>query len=175
MGRVVYDVPLVTQAANPICWVACMAMIASERLSMSMGVGAYTDGFDPSNSSIPDPAGQGSNWDLIRRLLARAGFTSAAMNSDATEIENLLRARGPFILTHFCAGFPYGAGWGPVTTPGATHAVVITGYDSSVNGGMCWMNNPWGNKDRPIRASAVVASIVSWLPTAQFQVSYWDS
>jgi hypothetical protein len=57
MGRIVYDVPLATQAANPICWVTCMAMIASERRGYSVGVGEFTGGFDPSSASIPNPAG----------------------------------------------------------------------------------------------------------------------
>jgi hypothetical protein len=72
-----------------------MAMIASERQRMSVRGGEFTGGFDPSLASIPDPACAGSNWDLIRRLLMRAGFNSAAINSDAAEIEALLRSRGP--------------------------------------------------------------------------------
>src|SRR6266404_7309635 len=172
MGRVVYDVPLVTQAANPICWVTCMAMIASERRGYSVGVGEFTGGFDPSSASIPNPAGGGSDWDLIRRLLARASFNSAAINPDADEVEALLQTCGPFMLIHYCAGFPYGSGWSALTD--GVHAVVITGIDSAISGGMCWMNNPWGNKDRPILTSAVIAAIIAWLPTGQFQVAYWE-
>jgi hypothetical protein len=37
------------------------------------------------------------------------------------------------------------------------------------------MNNPWGNKDRPILASAVVAAIMKWRPTGLFQLSYWTT
>jgi hypothetical protein len=51
------------------------------------------------------------------------------------------------------------------TDPKASHAVVITGYDSSINGGQCWMNNPWGDKDRPIPAAAIVTAINKWQPT----------
>ncbi len=172
MGRITYDVPLVTQARSPICWVCCMAMIASERQGRSVGVGEYTDGFDPSSASIPDPAGAGSNWDLIGRLLRRAGFASAALNPSVDEIEALLRTKGPFMLTHYCNGFPYGAGWAPMTS--GVHAVVITGIDTAAGPGTCWMNNPWGNKDRAVLTSAVVAAITAWLPTGQFQVAYWE-
>jgi len=37
------------------------------------------------------------------------------------------------------------------------------------------MNNPWGNKDRAIHASAIVAAIIAWRATGQFQVSYWTT
>ncbi|MGH7023568.1 MAG: C39 family peptidase [Caulobacteraceae bacterium] len=168
MGRIVYEVPLVTQGANPICWVACMAMVASERRGYSVGVDHFT-GFDPSNASIADP--DGGDWAVLYRLLGRAGFNYAALSPNQSEIENTLASVGPFILSHKCAGFPYGAGW--VAPKTGVHAVVITGYDSAINGGQCWMNNPWGNKDRAILASAIVAAIVAWQPIAQFQIFYW--
>lgn len=171
MGRVTYDVPVIVQLANPICWVACMAMVASERKSVSIGVGAFANGFDPSYSSIPNPAGV--DWEKFKRLLAAAGFSTGAMNPSATEIEALLRSNGPFILTHLCAGFPYGPKWAS-PPPTAVHAVVITGYDSAINGGQCWMNNPWGDKDQPITAAAVITAINAWLPTLQPQIAYWD-
>jgi len=154
MGRVTYDVPLITQAQNPICWVACMAMVASERVGHSVGVGNYMNGFDPSSASIPNPT---AGWDDQYRRLQQNGFTSVAANPNAGEIENILRNCGPFILTHYCAGFPYGPGWTLPTS--GTHAIVITGIDSSVNGGTCWMNNPWGNKDRAVLTSAVVTAL----------------
>ncbi|MGH7460171.1 MAG: papain-like cysteine protease family protein [Longimicrobiales bacterium] len=109
MGRVVYDVPLVTQVANPICWVACMAMVASERLGVSVGVGRYTNGFDPSNSSIANHAL--GRLRLTQQLMRQAGFTSVAIGASGNDVEDVLRAQGPFIFTHFCKGFPYGAGW----------------------------------------------------------------
>jgi hypothetical protein len=131
-----------------------MAMVASERRGVSVGVGTYSSGFDPSSSSIPNPT---INWDDQYRRLTNCGFTSVAVNPNIGEIEGVLRNCGPFILTHLCAGFPYGPGWTLPTS--GTHAVVITGIDTAVNGGQCWMNNPWGNKDRPILASAVVTAL----------------
>lgn len=173
MGRVVYDVPLVTQAQNPICWVACMAMVASERLGYSVGVGRYADGFDPSNSSIPNLSRRPG--DAIR-IMEGYGFTSVGINPNAVEIESLLRTCGPFILTHNCVGFPYGAGRGAVTDPNAAHAVVITGIDSSVNGGTCWFNNPWGDANVPILTSQVIAAVVNRQePAAYRPIAYYRS
>ena len=174
MGRIYYDVPLVDQGDNPICWVSCMAMIASHFEQQSIGVGYYTGGFDPWNSCIADPAGAASNWGLIGRLLNRDGFTNVKIEATRAAIEQTLNDHGPFMFTHYCGGFPYGAGWTPPAAT-ATHAVVITGYDSAVNSGQCWMNNPWGNKDRGILASAIIAAIIAWRPTGQFQVSYWTT
>jgi hypothetical protein len=174
MGRIYYDIPLVEQGDNPICWVACMAMIASHYEQQSITIGSFTGGFDPWNSCIADPAGGAKNWDLIARLLTRDGFTNVKIEATQAAIEQTLKDHGPFILTHYCGGFPYGAGW--ATPPAtATHAVVITGYDSAASGGWCWMNNPWGNKDRAIRADAIVAAITAWRPTGLFQVSYWTT
>lgn len=147
-----------------------MAMVASERRGYSVGVGEFADGFDPSNSSIPNPA---SNWDDFIRRLDRCGFSSAAINPTAAEIESVLQNCGPVILTHFCAGFPYGAGWAAMTS--GVHAVVITGVDSSVNGGTCWMNNPWGNKDRAILTSAIVTALTQMQSSGiQMPVAYYQ-
>jgi hypothetical protein len=167
MGRIVYDVPLVTQAQNPICWVACMAMVASERRGYSVGVGYYASGFDPSSSSIPNPA---LSQNEVESRLNRLGFSNVAPNSNNDELENVLRNCGPFILSHNCNGFPYGAGWTPLTA--GRHAVVITGYDSSVSGGTFWMNNPWGNKDRAVPASAVTTAITQMEQSSLSPVAY---
>ncbi|HMK84697.1 MAG TPA: papain-like cysteine protease family protein [Steroidobacteraceae bacterium] len=191
MGRVVYDVPVVVQAANPICWVACMAMVASERKQASVGVGAFANGFDPSFASIPNPAG--IDYEKFKRLLKASGFTSTSspdparldwdkatrlvtgdMDVIAEDIETLLRTKGPFILTHLCAGFPYGPKWGALTE--GVHAVVITGCDSAINGGTCWMNNPWGDKDQPILTFYLIKAIKAWFPWASScpNIAYWD-
>lgn len=173
MGRVVYDVPLVVQQQSPICWVACMAMVASFKLNRSIGVGQYMNGLEPNSSSIPNPT---QSWDDHYRRLSINGFTSVAINPSSGEIESVLQRCGPFILSHQCVGFPYGAGWTPPTSGG--HAVVITGIDSAINGGTCWMNNPWGNKDRAILTSAVMTAITQQqtsanniMPVAYFQSS----
>jgi hypothetical protein len=131
-------------------------MVSSERLGYSLGVGHFTNGFDPSNSSIPNPA---QSMDDFYNRLERCGFTSISINAAAGDVEDVLREYGPFILTHWCQGFPYGTGWIPPNDPQAVHAIVITGVDSAVNSGTCWINNPWGNKDRAVPTSAVTTAI----------------
>jgi hypothetical protein len=133
-----------------------MAMVASERRNASFGVGNYT-GIDPSNASV---ANISQNWDDHYKRLSSFGFVSVPLITNATEIEQFLVQRGPFILTHLCQGFPYG--WGvPTKTWGAgdCHAVVVTGLDSGINGGQCWMNNPWGYKDKPIYTTDIITAL----------------
>jgi len=158
--RVQYEVPLVSQGQNPICWVCCMAMVASERRHVSVGVGTYIRGFDPSLGSIPNPVPALPPAliypDYVARL-DRCGFTS--MHIDTAEaLEETLRERGPLILSHACAGFPYNVGFVPPLPPGAAHAVVLTGVDLDSGAGFARMNNPWGYKNVPISVAAVLAA-----------------
>jgi len=148
-----------------------MAMVASDRLQRSIGVGAYTNGFDPSNASIPNLS---IDWDDQYRRLAINGFTSELLGASAFAIGRILREYGPFILSHLSQGFPYGPGV-PIKAWGKDdcHAVVITGEDSDLNGGTCWMNNPWGYKDMPIRTSAVVNALNSIQASGIKAVAYW--
>lgn len=155
MGVVSYEVPLVTQESSPICWVSCMAMVASTFKGYSIGVDAYTNGFSPNNSSIPNPAG--GSWDDFYRRLARCGFRAFTIDPKVAELERVLDRAGPLILTHYCKNFPYGPGWRAPADPRATHAVVITAIDTDSHA--CWMNNPWGDKDRLIQLSAIIYSI----------------
>jgi len=174
MARVVYNVPLVRQLNSHICWVACMAMVASERLSKSIAISRYTNGFDPINSSIPNPAS--SMIDFVSRM-SYHGFASVAINATVSELQSVLQNCGPIILTHFCAGFPYGGTWLPIidrpNQPPSVHSVVITGMDTAVNGGMCWMNNPWGDKDRPIATTSVLNAINRMQASSAMPVGYF--
>lgn len=154
MASVWYDVPLVRQEANPICWVTCMAMIAAEREGHSPIIEKYNNGFNPDNSSSGNPATSFS--DFVTRL-ARCGFSSGSLDTSADAIASFLNDNGPFILTHNCAGFPYGSGRSAMTS--GVHAVVITGIDTST---ICWMNNPWGDKDRELPISAVLQAIFQY-------------
>lgn len=157
MSRIVYDVPVVIQAQNPICWVACMAMVASYHSRSSVGVGRFANGFDPSNSSIPNPA---NGWEDFERRMFGFGFVSTAIQPTPDALVAGLERCGPIILSHFCIGFPYGPNWGAITDQNAKHAVVITGIDTSINGGLCWMNNPWGDKDVPISVQNVLTAVM---------------
>lgn len=154
MASVWYDVPLVRQEANPICWVACMAMVAAEREGHSPLISKYNNGFNPANSSAANPAN--SFDDFIRRL-ARCGFSAGSVDTSADAIASFMNDNGPFILTHNCAGFPYGSGWAAISS--GVHAVVITGIDTDTT---CWMNNPWGNKDREVPINAVLQAIFQY-------------
>lgn len=153
MASVGYDVPLVIQAQNPICWVASMAMIESYWRGASVGVGKYTGGFDPSTSSIPNPASD--VWDFQNRM-AGFGFYPTYPDQPITlsGIISLLGQFGPLLFFHMLDTAPWGAG-----VRGA-HAVVITAADDTINGGMIWINNPWGSKDQPAIASSAIASAV---------------
>jgi hypothetical protein len=151
-----YDVPMIKQGANPICWISCMAMVASEREQMSIGVGAFTGGFDPGNSSIPNPAH--GFPDFVARM-DRCGFTSINMGRDPADLVVALRDHGPLILSHFCVGFPYGPNRAATTDPKAKHAVVLTGINLTDGyNGSCFMSNPWGD-ERPVKCSAVLHAI----------------
>jgi hypothetical protein len=160
MGRVVYEVPLVTQGQNPICWVPCMAMVESERMGYSIGVGKYTNGFDPSISCMPELSSDSNDWEGQYRKLASFGFGTTALSPDANQVESFLRDHGPFILLHMTNGFPYNYyGAPPITSGMATHAVVITGIDSRLGTGLGWFNNPWGEKDRPITTLSIITAM----------------
>jgi hypothetical protein len=144
-----------------------MAMVASERLQYSVGVGYYAGGFDPSNSSIPNP---GSSFSEVVSIMENLGFASISISPTADDIEAVLTDYGPFILSHNCVGFPYGPGWTPPTR--GRHAVVITAIDTGA--GMCWMNNPWGNKDREITVSAVRQALTSIQTGGKRPVAYYN-
>lgn len=150
---------------------ACLAMIASERLGYSVGIEYYSGGFDPGSSSIGNSI---SRFEEQVRLMNQYGFTNVSVDAGNEDIERVLQSCGPFLLSHFMVGFPYGTG-AQFTDPSISHAVVITGFDSSINGGTCWMNNPWGYKDQPILSSAVTNAINKWQSTVQMgAVTYYD-
>ncbi|MDR3567321.1 MAG: papain-like cysteine protease family protein [Syntrophobacteraceae bacterium] len=161
MAQVRYEVPLVWQAANPICWVCSCAMVESWGTNVNTGVSKYT-GFDPSNSCIPNPA---NDWDGCVQFMNKWGFDVYSSQGLADngfiltvdDLGNALSSRGPIVLLHFCKDFPYGSQWGPVNDPNAAHAVVITGVDS--NQGIVWFNNPWGDKDQVAVAQPVLDHI----------------
>jgi hypothetical protein len=157
MGHIAYNVPMRRQEQNPICWIACVAMITSFKRRTSLGIGEFTGGFDPSNSSIPDPV---NGWEDFYRRLEGFGFRSVnpRMSPSAAYVEDLLRRHGPWMLTHYSEGFPYGAQWSATTfDPTDTHAIVITGIDTRT--GQVKMNNPWGDVNQTVPINAILSSI----------------
>lgn len=165
MGRIHYDVPMRRQEQNPICWIACVAMIASYKSISSVGIGSFTGGFDPSNSCIPDPV---KGWLDFYLRLSSFGFVSINPNvcPAPAYVEGLLADHGPFMLTHLVSTLPYGPAGSQsansqaavlAASPNASHAVVITGVDTDA--GTAKMNNPWGDKDQSVPLSSVLMSM----------------
>ena len=165
-----YDIPMIQQGANPICWVTCMAMVASEREQMSIGVGTFTGGFDPNNSSIPNPAHDYA--DFVARM-DRCGFTSINMGRDPADLVVALRDYGPLILSHFCAGFPYGPKRTPITDAKVKHAVVINAINLTDGyNGNCFISNPWGD-EIPVRCLAVLRAISKMQAAGLKAIAYY--
>ncbi|WP_266158722.1 papain-like cysteine protease family protein [Dyella silvatica] len=150
MAHVFYDVPMVAQGPNPICWVACMAMTESFLRSASIGIGKYTGGFDPSDSCIDNPV-HGAVQGPMQAYSFYPVDSDQAVNIGS--VIDLLNQYGPLIYFHHITD---GQPWTNAPGTNGSHAVVIEGADDSVNGGMLWVNNPWGSKDIPITASALL-------------------
>lgn len=143
-----YDVELITQEQNPICWIASCAMVKGWGTQSSIGVGEFTDGFDPSNSCISNLAG---NWKQCTDLMDQWGFEVLTVGDltggslSGSELAALLTEKGPMVLLHLCNTFPYGGQWGDSSQMDGAHAVVITGIDTESL--QLFFNNPWGDKD----------------------------
>jgi len=136
--RIVHSVPMVQQGPNPICWVACAAMIMSFKQRRSVTIGEINAGYDPSNSSMTNPA---VTWARFFELLESLGFTSIGphMSPGVDYLLGVIRTHGPFILTHYVKTLA------PTSTSKGTHAVVVTGID--MNADKVFFNNPWGRRN----------------------------
>jgi papain like cysteine protease AvrRpt2 len=151
MGHIYYDVPMIQQGDNPICWIACVAMITSFKTKTLHSISEFTGGFDPSNSCIPDP---NKGWNDLYANLSKFGFTADGSNVSIGPdyIENMLRRRGPFMIFVNAADFPF---YGPFcVNVGGTHAVVVSGVDTTP--GKVMIVNPWGTKTPPADADIIV-------------------
>jgi hypothetical protein len=160
LTQVAFDVEVIVQEQNPICWVASCAMVKGFATKTSTGVGDFTGGFDPSNSCIANLAG---NWSQCTDMMSGWGFNVSSVgdvaggNMTGEILVGLLQASGPAVLLHLCSGFPYGPRWAPLTS--GAHAVVLTSADSDA--GTATFNNPWGDKDQPIDLATLVAKMNS--------------
>lgn len=160
MPNVSYDVEVIRQEANPICWVASCAMVKGFGTKTSVGVGEFTGGFDPSNSCIANLA---ANWSQCTDAMNGWGFNVNAVSdvsSGTMAASDLLTAlnAGPAVLLHLCSGFPYGSQYGTLTfTSTDAHAVVLTGVDTDAN--TATFNNPWGDKDQSCDLGVLIAKI----------------
>ncbi len=149
MPRITYSVPMVRQFQNPICWVACAAMIISYSEFRTATVRELL-GYDPSNSSIPNPA---TTWQIMYSMLNSWSIDSVGPQMcPATQyIVDTLRNKGPFILTHYTRTLA------PSHSSPGTHAVVITGIDTTKN--ECYYNNPWGTMNNKVAINTVLSSM----------------
>jgi hypothetical protein len=158
MTAVSYDVEVIVQEQNPICWVASCAMVKGFGTKTSVGVGEFTGGFDPSDSCIANLA---NNWSQCLDAMASWGFATYAVSdlSSGTmtgeDLAAALQSMGPAVLLHFCKGFPYGDAF-VAPTEGA-HAVVITSVDTDAS--TATFNNPWGVKDCACDLGTLLAKI----------------
>jgi hypothetical protein len=148
MSEIWYDLEVIRQEDNPICWIASCAMVKAWGTQSCVGIGEFTGGFDPSNSCIGNLAG---SWTECTDLMDQWGFnilSTSDLSAEPISADVLLTAltdRGPAVLLHLCKSFPYGRG--DSSNMEGAHAVVITGVNTDTN--ELFFNNPWGDKDQP--------------------------
>jgi hypothetical protein len=148
MGFSLFRVPMVQQGDNPICWVACAAMILSYKRNASVTIGSLI-GADPAFSSIGDVSAAPTDalgWAKTRSYLQSWGFTCETLTQSPSSdyIEERLNAYGPLLFSLQTSGFPFDA-----TYPAHTcveendgHAIVLVGLNTDDN--TCAFVNPWG-------------------------------
>jgi len=148
--RIVHNVPMVRQGPNPICWVACAAMVMSFKQHRSVTVAEINNGFSPSNSSMSNPA---TTWPVFYSILDSLGFTSTGPNISpgVDYLLSTIRSHGPFILTHYTKTLA------PTNPSVGKHAVVITGID--MNSDKVFFNNPWGNRNDSVSIETILLSM----------------
>lgn len=151
MAHISFQVPMIEQGDNPICWIACAAMITSFKTRTTHSISEFTGGFDPSSSCIPNPS---SGWSDLYANLANFGFIPDGANTSigAGYIEDTLRRHGPFMIFVYAVDFPFA---GPLcTNVGGTHALVVTGVDTIP--GKVTIVNPWGTNTPPADADVIL-------------------
>jgi hypothetical protein len=174
MSEVSFDVEVIVQEQNPICWIASCAMVKGYGTQTSVGVGEFTNGFDPSTSCIANLAG---NWTQCTDLMKDWGFQVYQANElvSGTVTPDLLldalHQKGPAVLLHLCHGFPYGAQWSGLVPDGA-HAVVLTGVDTGR--AIATFNNPWGDKDQQCDLSRLLEKINSDAAVTGKTLAFWE-
>ena len=87
------------------------------------------------------------------------------MSPDATYIKDLLQIHGPWMLTHFVSDLLAGH-----FSPNSTHAIVITGIDTSTN--QVWFNNPWGQAGQVTTVDRILRSMEKCFDNGIRAVSY---
>jgi hypothetical protein len=171
MGQISYFVPTIKQGDNPICWIACVAMITSWKRRQSVGIGDFTGGFDPSSSCIPDP---NASWEDLYANLNRFGFNAEGSNStiSPSAIEQTLRRHGPFMIFVMVMDFPF---FGPMCvnmggSPTDTHAIVVRGINTTTR--KVQLVNPWGTNVPPVDLDVVIDAMQAIANTASHPMAY---
>jgi hypothetical protein len=156
MGQISFFVPMVEQGNNPICWIACVAMVTSAKKHASVRIDDFTGGFDPSSSCIPNPS---SGWADFYARLDSFGFSTTGGSStlDADVIEDTLRRYGPFLISVYVVDFPFS---GPACRnqnypPRTTHTLVVSGIDTDA--GTVSIVNPWGTAVPPVDTDVAIS------------------
>jgi hypothetical protein len=165
-GMIHFLVPMQAQAQNPICWIACVAMISSFKGRTSRSISQFTGGYEVANSSIPSMGA----WDqkVYDRLRTFGFVTENAFPNetpDPSYIENLLRAHGPFLLAFWTTDILPGPGMA-----GTAHAIVIPGIDPATN--RVWYNNPWGLADQVTSVGTVLVAMEKFMNSGWPPVAY---
>jgi len=162
MAEIRYHIPPIAQEASPICWLVCAVMIKGYMGNPSIDLKDYTGGFDPSNSSIPNPAT--SLPDLYQQLWD-LGFVCVCPSKKPTEsyLKKMLKEKGPLILTHRL----YGEG----LPPDATHSVVLTGIDTVRN--KMYLSDPMRPAgELEVKTKDVISAIESLRPFGHKMLAY---
>jgi hypothetical protein len=171
MGHIYYHVPMIRQGdENPICWIACVAMVTSFKDGKIHPISEFTGGFDPSSACIPDP---NEGWDDLYAHLMQFGFKFEGADRviSPAYIEDLLRRHGPIIMFVNVMDFPF---YGPMCLnmddPSGTHAMVISGIDN--DSGKVMIVNPWGTRTPPADVDVIVKAIQDIADDHLFPIAY---
>lgn len=168
-----YDVPLLTQSINPICWVVCAAMVQKywqHTAGNYFDTTHLTGGANPTDSCIANTA---TYQNQISGLRA-AGFQTVPSQLQgpmkaftARNVKTLLSNHGPLWFSHLTANFNYGGRGTPSSRTGG-HVVVITG----IEGNRAYFNNPWGYKDVMIPTGDLIASLNQSFSAGRYALAY---
>jgi hypothetical protein len=171
MVDIAYSVPMLEQGDNPICWIACAAMITSFKDNKIHPISEFTGGADPSNTCIPDP---NAGWDDLYRNLREWGFTLDGANVTLTPkvIETTLRRHGPFMIFVFAQDFPF---FGPMClnmniSATDTHAIIVRGINTDYL--KVALVNPWGTATPLADAMDIVEAMQEITDAGMYCMAY---
>lgn len=144
-----YKVPMRAQGLQPICWLACVAMMLSYKTRQPVAI-----------ASLPNVAGLSASTRSMgdqMRVMRGMGFREVFYTADLFSEEDLLSSlsrHGPLIAYLDAARlFTH-------TQTDSPHAVVITGLNAAKD--ICYINNPWGQTDEQRNVGLVLYALDKW-------------